>query len=694
MKQVIYNKSGKVMVKDVPVPDVGDNEVLVKNIFSVLSAGTEKSMLNLMKKPLWKMAIDRPDLAQQVIKYAKGAGVRKTMELVKSRLDVWHLLGYSSSGAVVKVGKNVKDLGVGDRVACIGSGFANHAEYVTVPKTLVAKIPKEVKLEDAAFTGIACIALQSIRQLNPQLGEKIVVVGLGLIGQMVAQMLRANGCTVIGVDIDKTKTGKEYIDQGITENSIAGVMNATNGVGADGVIIAAATKHNLVNDAFDMCRKKGRVVLLGVCGIDIDRQKMFEKELEFKISTAFGAGSFDIRYDSMGRDYPIEYARWTSERNMEAVLSLLETGKLNVDDMAENTFAIEDAEKAYKKLTDGKLITGLLSYSAKDASQTIEVNNKYVKKGKINVAFIGAGQFVKGFLIPAIKKVKDYSIYAVATKKGIDAKKLAEEIGAKYASTSYMDIIKDKNVDLIVIGTRHETHAKIAAAALKHGKNVFCEKPMAINEVEFKQLVKEIKNSDKLYTCGFNRRYSPAIKAIKQNIDTSKPMIINYTFNNKYLPEDHWVNIPEIGGGRVIGEACHVIDVFNTLTDSKPINLAAHKVASTSGEVNDDNNVSAVLKYYDGSVCNMIYTCMGNSRVERERCTVVQDGNILEMDGFGKVKKNGRIIYSGNADEGHDAEMKELARALLGKETNLADGEECIKATQTTFDIVNKTRNN
>jgi len=401
MKQVIFDKSGRVRVKNVPVPEIGESELLIKNEFSVVSAGTEKSMIQLMKKPLWKMAIDRPDLTGQVLKFAKESGIRNTVNLVKSRLDVWHLLGYSSAGTVVK--SNTKDFSVGDRVACIGSGFANHAEYVAVPKTLVAKIPKGVKTDDASFTGIACIALQAIRQLQPSLGDRVAVVGLGLIGQMVAQMLRANGCKVIGIDIDKSKTEAGYVDAPVSSDITNAVLKTTVGIGADGVIIAAASKHNLVNQAFDMCRKKAKVVLLGLCPIEIDRQKMFEKELDFTVSTAFGAGTFDYKYQK-GIDYPIEYARWTANRNMQAVLDLIKTGKLEFN--KDETYDIEHAKEAYKRIDKSEITTALLRYNPKEAKQTIEISKP--SKGKINVAIIGAGQFIRGFILPNL--TKDLSI--------------------------------------------------------------------------------------------------------------------------------------------------------------------------------------------------------------------------------------------------------------------------------------------
>jgi len=668
MKQIIYDKSGRVLVKTVPVPEIESGEILVRNDFSVVSAGTEKSMVQLMKKPLWKMALERPDLSRQVIKFAKDSGIKKTIDLVKSRIDVWHLLGYSSAGTVVH--SEAREFSVGDRVACIGSGFANHAEYIAVPRTLAAKIPKDLDSKQAAFTGIACIALQSIRQLNPQLGETIVVMGLGMIGQMVAQMLRANGCRVIGVDIDKSKTQQDFIDEGISEDAIRSVHKITKS-GADGVIIAAASKENIVNDAFDMCRKRGRVVLLGMSGMLIDRQRMFEKELDFKVSTAFGAGSFDTSYES-GIDYPKEYVRWTSQRNMEAVLDLMQSKKLVMD---AEIYPIEQAKEAYKKMS-GKPI--LFQYNPDDFSQTIEVKKDF-KKGKINIAIIGAGQFAKAFLLPTLKK--RFTIYAVATKSGANAKKLSDELGAKYASTSYTDLLKDKNIDLVVIATRHDSHARIATDALKAGKHVFCEKPVAINEKEFVGLKKAIKESNRLFTCGFNRRYAPVFKKLKNDL-TNDPMTINYFFNNPALPDDHWVNDPEIGGGRIIGEACHIIDLMSYLTNSSPIALQAFNIST------DTNSMVASIKYKDGSIANITYNCQGNNSVERETCTLTQNRTVYVLNGFGSLRKNNSKVYSGSADEGHENEILELQKAMQGKENDLVTAEVCIKTTETVFAII------
>ena len=692
MKQILYDKSGRVKTRDVPVPEIDKDEILVQNSFSVLSAGTEKSMELLTKKPLWKKAIEKSELAKQLLNFSKDKQP-KTSEFMKKKHDIWHLLGYSSSGIVVKAGSNVKEFGVGDKVACVGSGFVNHAEYVAVPKTLACKIPKDTSSEDAAFAGIGAIALQSIRQLNPQLGENIVVVGVGLLGHITSKMLRANGCNVISIDIDKKKVRNEYVDTGITEDSAKAVLRATNGQGADGVIIATTSKQNLVSQAFDICRVKGRVVLLGVCGMEIQRDKMYEKEIEVKVSTAYGPGSFDKNYIE-GNDYPIEHVRWTAQRNMKAFVELVGSGKLDMSQLSKNTYSFEEADKAYKKINEENTTTVLLSYGKKtsDARQTIEVNADFKKKN-INVAIIGLGDFSTKVLIPSLKNERNMSIYSVATKDGSDAKTAAKDIGAKYASTSYMDVINDKNADIIVIDTKDSTHAEIANTALKKGKHVFCEKPMAIDEEEFNTLAETIKKGKSLYSCGFNKRYSSAINSIKKSLAQDVPMVINYIINMPYVSEEEQPEGQKQISSVFTREASQIVDLFNFLTGSRPITVEAQKICSAKGKFDDSENISVILKYHDGSVCTLVFSCMGNDSIENEKCTVIQDGTVFEMEGFGKVKQNGRVIYKGSADDGSYNQISELSNKLTGKESTLITGEECINTSRTTFDIVNKVKN-
>ena len=691
MKQVLYDKKGMVFVDDVPAPAIGPNEILVKNEFSLLSPGTEKSMISLMKKPLYKMALERKDLTKQVIKFAKESGVKQTMDLVKSRLDVWHLLGYSCAGTVEKVGANIEGIGIGDMVACTGSGFANHAEYIASPKNMFARAPKGVSSKEAAFAGIGAIAMQSIRQLNPTLGETHVVLGMGLIGQIVAQLLKANGCKVIGIDPDKKRAEKDYVDLSLKSSDAGEVYKFTRGVGADGVIIAASAKAELANDAFDMCRKKGRVVLLGVCDLNIDRSKMYEKELEFKISTSFGPGYYDPSYESKSIDYPISHVRWTMNRNMDSFLELIKEKKVSVDELVDEEIEVEKAREAYRKLFEKGMMGVLIRYKPEepvDDDYITVIDKDLKKKGKVSIGLIGAGNFTKAFLIPAIAKVKDMQIRAIATKTGPNSKKLAKELGAKYSTTDYKAILKDKNIDLVVIATRHDTHAEIAIEAIKAKKHIYVEKPAAITEDELKKLKDALHKHKKVYAVGFNRRYSPAVVKLKEHLKPEVPMIVNYVFNNTYLPADHWVNQKDVGGGRVLGEACHIFDLFNFLTGSRMKRVFAEKISSTKGQSNDDNNIIATVKYDDGSVCNLIYSCIGNSKAPRERCTVFQDGDVIEMDSFATVSLNSKKVFAGSSDLGYSEEMKALHKGIAVKESSLISAAEGIYATEAAFAVM------
>ncbi len=689
MKQVLYDKKGNVVVEDVPAPACGKDEIIVTNMFSLLSSGTEKAMIDLMKKPLYKMALERKDLTRQVLKFAKESGVKKTMELVKSRLDVWHLLGYSSCGEVAKVGENIKDIGIGDLVACSGSGFANHAEYIAVPKNMFAKVPQGVKPEHAAFTGVGAIAMQSIRQLEPRIGETHVVLGMGLIGQLAAQLLKANGCNVIGIDTDKKKAQKPYVDLALGNSGAKEIMGFTNGNGADGVIIAAATKANLVNDAFDMCRRKGRVVLLGVCDIDIDRSRMYEKELEFRISTAFGPGYYDPEYEQKNIDYPYAYVRWTMNRNMDAFLHLLKQKKIDVASLIDDIYDAGKAREAYRKLFEKGGMGVLLKYSPEGPldEEYTAITNKNLKPGKVKIGLIGAGNFAKGFIIPAIRGIKDFQIYAVSTKQGQNSKKVATELGAKYATTDYMTILKDKNIDLVIISTRHDTHAKIAIEAIKAGKHVYVEKPAAITEKGLSVLKTHAQKHKKIYAVGFNRRYSDIFVRIKQMLKKDTPVIINYVYNNSFLPADHWVNQKDVGGGRVIGEACHITDLFGFLTGSEPARIFADKITAGKGEANDDNNIVATIKYRDGSLCNLVFSCVGNSSTDREQCTIFQDSMVIGMKNFTEITLNGKKVFSSRADLGYANEMHEISRFLAGKPNALITAKESILATEAVFAI-------
>ena len=692
MRQVLFDKKGRVFVEDVPAPAGGDGLIVVKNSFSLLSPGTERAMVDLMKKPLITMAMERKDLTKQVLRFARESGIKQTIELVKSRLDVWHLLGYSSCGTVARVGPKIHNVGVGDLVACCGSGYANHAEFVAVPQNMFAKVPNGVAPEEAAFAGVGAIALQSVRQLEPTLGETHVVLGMGLIGQLVAQLLKANGCNVIGIDVDRKRAEKPYVDLALSSPDSKEVSRFTKGAGADGVIIAAATKANLVNDSFELCRKRGRVVLLGVCGLDIERSKMYEKELDFRISTAFGPGYYDQVYEQKSLDYPIAYVRWTMNRNMEAFLELLKQEKIDVRPLTEEIHDIAQARQAYDKILQGSSMGVLIRYDQKAEPETIVHTSHEPRTGRIRAGLIGAGHFAKAFLIPAMKE-HGLHVDAVSTKQGSTCKKVAKELGARYASTDYHALLADKHLDLIVISTQHDLHARIAIEAMKAKKHVYVEKPLAIYEAEFEKLREQQKRHRKMLAVGFNRRYSRLFTELKKHLKRDRPVMLNYVYNNTFLPADHWVNRRDTGGGRILGEACHILDLFNFLTGSEPLSLHADKITSTKGEINDDNNASVMVKYRDGSVCSLAFSCMGNAGHEREACTLFQDGSVFVMSNFKELKKDSRKIFSGAADLGYSQEMAEVRRFIEGKANSLITAKEGLLATEMAFSVMRLLKN-
>jgi predicted dehydrogenase/threonine dehydrogenase-like Zn-dependent dehydrogenase len=724
MKQVLYDKSGKVFVENVPVPVCTKDTVLVRVEYSLLSAGTEKSMIELMKKPLYKMALERPDLTKQVLNFAKESGIKKTIELVRSRIDVWHPLGYSCAGTVIAAGENATGFSKGDKVACCGANYANHAEYVSMPKNLLVKLPEgnlsgnlsgkqaqsaKLTTKEAAFAGVGSISMQSVRQLNPTIGETIVVLGLGLIGQLTAQILKANGCRVIGIDIDPAKTTRPYLDFGLTSANPAEIQGITDGIGADGVIIAASTKANLVNSAFDMCRRKGRVIMLGVCDMNIDRSKMYEKELDFRMSTSFGPGYYDQEYEEKGHDYPVSHVRWTAARNMQSFLELVRSGKVNVQEQAGKIYTITEAEKAYTDLLSGASAAILLSYPEASSSKgakgikgvkdddSLVIVNQDIRKGKINVGLIGAGNFVKGFIMPNLKKIPDYQINAVATLSSADSKQAAVETKARYATTDYRKILGDKSISLVIIGTRHDTHAQIVIDAIKAKKHIFVEKPLAIYEEELEKVKSAITQNRhaRMLAVGFNRRYSPYFVKMKEMLKSRKsPIIVNYVFNNAELPAEHWVNQRDVGGGRFIGEACHIMDLFNFLTCSESEEIMARSVSGprTGKGIIGENNIVATIKYKDGSLCNLVYSCMGSNKAEKERCEVFCSGNVYVMSNFTQLLVNGSKKYSSSKEEGHYYEFLEVRKYIAGEKNSLITAQESLLATEMTFEVMRQVK--
>ena len=711
MKQIVL-KQGKALVEKVPDPSVESGKILVKVAYSCISQGTELSgMANSGQGKIEKLietVKSKPEKVQKAIDKLKTEGLKATVQKVNNATKVSDALvptGYSASGEVIKVGSDVKDIKVGDRVACAGAGIANHAEYISVPRNLVMKVPDGLDYDKASTVTLGGIALQGVRRGDFRLGEFVVVVGLGFIGQLTVQMLVASGCRVIATDFDKKRTelalkygAEKVFNPAEFEKLEKEILKYTNGYGADGVIFTAATHSNeALSTAFKMCKKKGRVILVGVSGMKIDRGDIYSKELDFLISTSYGPGRYDELYEMKGQDYPYAYVRWTENRNMEEYLRLLSTSKINIDDMIEKVYPVEKASEAYEELfsAEQKPIIALFEYpNKKETSEKTFLYEPLAKKDKkiVNVAIIGAGGFAKGMHIPNLLKLKNkYHIYAICDVNSLNAAETAKKCGANIATTDYERILKNENVDMVMICTRHNLHAEYAIKALKAGKAVFVEKPMATNEKELDELVNTIKETKLPYMVGFNRRFSPFAKEIKGHLKNRiNPMMISYRMNAGYIPLDHWVHTEE-GGGRIIGEACHLIDLFNYFTEAEIETVSVDKITPKTEAISSTDNVSINIKYDDGSVANLIYTSLGNSKYPKENLEVYCDEKVYKMTDYMELEiVGGKILKTilKDPDKGHLKELEDFNDNFKNKnDRQTIPLKDIVQTTKTTLAI-------
>jgi len=657
---------------------------------------------------LIRKALKQPENVTKVINSLKKEGLVRTIQKVQGKLEEGIQTGYSTSGVVIEVGSNINDIKVGERVACAGAGIANHAEYIEVPRNLLVKISDGVNFDLASTVTLGAIAIQGVRRADVRLGEYVAVIGLGMLGQITAQLLKANGCRVIGVDLDESRIQKALnlgLHKGINtknEDIVKIATNFSNGFGVDAVIITVATNSKEpLAQAFGMCRKKGRVVLVGVVGMEINREDMYKKELDFLISTSCGPGRYDESYELKGFGYPHAYVRWTETRNMEEYLRLIADKSIDIKPLIEKKYKIEEAAIAYEELktAENKPLIVLLKYNQERESQVvrrIEVYSKPTKKeGRINIAVIGAGSFAKKIHLPNLMKLKDcYNLYAIMSKTASNAKSAALKFGAKYATTDYKEVLKDKNIDAVLIATRHNLHVKMAIEALKNDKAVFLEKPMALNKEELDKLVDVIKETRKPFMVCFNRRFSKYVQEVKRHIATRiNPMIINYQVNTEYIPSNHWVYSEE-GGGRIIGEACHIFDLFNYFTESQVESISVDKITPKTQHFSAQDNTVTTLKYKDGSVCTLTYTALGNKQYPKEYCHIYFDGRIIIINDYKELK-----IFSGtknyelrakSQNKGQYEELIEFAKYIKGEIQAPIPLWQLIQATEISFKIQEK----
>lgn len=680
MKQVLI-KRGCAVAEDVPAPQIESDKVLVRVVNSCISIGTEMSGVRASAVPLWKRALKERDKVKKVLDMVAEKGVAQTRELVKGKLEAGSPVGYSAAGVVIGVGAGIRDVKVGEHVACAGAQCAHHAEIINVPRNLLVKIPEEVTFEEASTVTLGSIAMQGVRRAHTTLGECFVVIGLGVIGQFAVQMLKASGCKVIVSDLDASRIqmalthGADYAIQPDGSTDAEQVAHLTDGIGADGVIITAAAKSDaIVSTAFKMCRRKGRVVLVGDVGLHLNRADFYEKEIDFFISTSYGPGRYDSIYEEKGLEYPVSYVRWTENRNLQEVLNLMAAKKLHVMDMVSKIYPVEEADTAYEslKMASSKPLMVLLSYpqDEQEAADVVTVGTHPLRKDRIQVALIGAGGFAKGMHLPNIKHLSDlYQLRTLMSRTGTNAEAVARQFGADYATTSYEKVLADDAVDMVLIATRHNLHADMVLAALKAGKHVLVEKPLAINTEELEKIEEFYRDHQDapLLLTGFNRRHSRYLQEIaKHTTARQNPMIIHYTMNAGYIPLDHWVHTEE-GAGRNIGEACHIYDVFNFLTGAKAVSVSASSIQPSGAYYSAKDNFVATITYVDGSVANLIYTAVGSKDYPKETMEIFFDGKIITLDDYRSMKGYGvklASIETKGSEKGQLEELEAFGKAI------------------------------
>lgn len=664
MKQIIQDmKSGQTVLEEVPVPQVKFGCVLVKTSCTLVSLGTERMLVEFGKANLIDKARQQPDKVKQVLDKIKTDGLQPTLEAVFNKLGQPLPLGYCNSGIVVAVGSGVSEFKVGDRVASNGQ----HAEFVCVTKNLVTKIPDNVSDEEAAFTVIGSIGLQGIRLLNPQLGETIVVVGLGLIGLIAAQLLKANGCKVIGVDFDEEKVELARAKGIIGVNPAKGtdpvkyVMEETAAYGADAVLITASAKTDeVIHQAAEMSRKRGRIVLVGVIGLDIRRDDFYKKELSFQVSCSYGPGRYDENYENKGIDYPLPFVRWTEKRNFETILQSISMGNIDVKSLITEEVDLKDYEKIYGDMRKHGSIASIIKYPI-DAKQNTVVDvtttNFSATKGQIGI--IGAGNFTSATLLPALMRTGAHIRY-IASAQGLSAKVLAKKAGALKATSDYTEILKDEAVDLAIITTRHNLHASMVLDTLRAGKHVFVEKPLCLNLMELNDIIEIYQEAQKVgitLTVGYNRRFSPFAVRMKQLAGSGVKNIIA-TMNAGFIPPEVWVHDLKVGGGRIVGEACHFIDLCSFFTDSKVVSVCMNAMGESPEENTD--NACILLRYEDGSNVVINYFANGSKSYSKERVEMYTQEKTLVLDNWRELRGYGYKGFSKlkkGMDKGHSTQF-------------------------------------
>jgi predicted dehydrogenase/threonine dehydrogenase-like Zn-dependent dehydrogenase len=708
VKQVLQSaRTGEIEVADVPAPRATPGCVLVKVAASLVSAGTERASAEFASKNLIRKAQLRPDLVEQVMVKVHRDGILAAAGAVRSRLDQPSALGYSCAGTIIEIGDGIHDLRPGDRIACAGAGIAVHAEFASVPRMLVARIPSsDVDFESAAFTTLGAVAIHAMRTAEAKLGEVVAVIGLGLMGQLTVQILRAAGCKVIGIDpvpervALTSKMGAEAASTSEVEFRDL-CFRHSQGHGADSVLITAETSSSgPVNLASEVARDRGIVVAVGTVGMDLERKRYYEKEIDFRVSRSYGPGRYDTAFEQKGRDYPIGYVRWTETRNMNAFLQLLSDGKLNLGPLVTHRFTIENAISAYELIT-GKSgqshLAVLLKYSAEERTETRRLELVRPQKSSgcdlVRVGVLGAGNFANSVLIPTVKKTSGVHLVGICASNGVRTQSAARRFGFEFCTTDDEQIFRDESINTVVIATRHHLHAEQITKALESGKNVFCEKPLCLNQEELASIQDAYsRNPNCRVMVGFNRRF--AWFSVKMKAFLSRaggPFTMVYRVNAGPLPADHWINDPEQGGGRILGEMCHFVDLLSFVCGAVPMSVTAQS-AGSSGQ-----DVTATINFANGSIGTIVYVCDGDRAFSKERIEVLGSSCVAVLDDFRKLelvrhgKKTSFRSWFGQ-DKGHKAEWRAFVDSIRSGFQPPIPFEEIVASTRATIQIAESLR--
>ena len=684
MKQVVQNlKNGVTEILEVPIPKIRSGCLLVRTAASLVSAGTERNLVDFAEKSLVGKARSRPDLMKQVIEKARREGILTTLESAFNRLDQPLALGYSSSGTVIQIGEGVTNYKIGDRVVCSGGGHAVHAEFALIPENLAAHLPENVDFESGAFATLGAIALNGLRLAGPQVGEKVAVIGLGLLGLVTVQVAAAAGCEVFGVDISpaRIKFAQNLgIEAGTNRRALEQYQSLTHGRGFDHVLICADTpSDDTVELAGIIARDRGHVVSLGVVGLNLPRKLYYEKELLFQVSRSSGPGRYDLDYEEKGVDYPPGYVRWTEGRNLESFVDLISNGKINVKPLITHRFGIEDAKNAYDLIT-GKTKAAylgvLLTYDTKiDANEKIisligESTKASKDISKVKLGVIGAGNYASAVFLPAIRKTGNSSLIGITSPGGTNARNLGSKFGFQFAASDEKEVLSNQEINTIAVLSRHDSHGPLTLESLKSGKNVYCEKPLALKFSDLKLIEKELAKKNHPYLMvGFNRRFAPFSRTMMTFFENrSEPLSIHYRVNAGFLPRTHWLHDPQSGGGRLVGEGCHFIDFLCFITGQAPVKMTTLSLPDI-GKYHQDN-LNITLEFPDGSLGTISYLANGSRSYKKEYVEVFCGGKIGVLDDFLSLElvdeKQKKVLRSRlRQDKGHQSAWKAFSEAIV-----------------------------